>query len=159
MKDEDNWAEANRNRDSWGTKDYSPDMDFTHCMQSEPTDEHGTVDEIFNAMCYFDIKLESSSIINSIHLLRTVQKGITDERFEKTCYPHKLDDHHGMRKSGTPQAIANMVHHYLDWLRATNKRKWDSRGLNPSRGMLDACVKGMYLNHATELHYDESAER
>lgn len=159
MRDKDNWAEANRNRDYWGTKDYSPDMDFTHCRQSEPTDEYGTVKEIFNAMCYYDIKLEDSTIQNSIQLLRIIQKGITDDRFEKTCLPHKLDDHHGMRKPGTPTAIANQVHNYLDWLRATNKRTWDSRGLNPSRQMLDSCVKGMYLNSATLLHYDERAER
>ncbi len=160
MRDNDNWAEANRTRDYWGTKDYSPDMDFSHCKQSEPTDEYGTVEEIFNAMCYYDIFLTSRYcrfpiIQNSIQLLATIQKGITDEEFEKSGVTHKIDDQHGMRKSGTPTTIANQVHHYLDWLRATNKRTWDSRGLNPSRQMLDSCVKGMYLNSATLLHYDE----
>lgn len=84
---------------------------------------------------------------------------MTDEEFKLTFLDHKLDDHDGMRKSGTPLEIANMVHHYLDWLRATNKRTWDSRGLNPSRQMLDACVKGMHINSATHLHYDELKDR
>jgi len=145
--------------ESWGDKDYKPDMDWSLCKQSEPTDEHGTVEEIYNTICYYDIMLEKSMIQNSMQLLRVIQKGMTDERFEKTCLEKILDDHHGMRKSGTPLAIANMVHHYLDWLRATNKRTWDSRPLNPSRQMLDACVKGMYLNSATHLHYDEPKER
>ncbi len=60
---------------------------------------------------------------------------------------------------GTNLQIANLVHHYLDWLRATNKRTWDSRPLNSKRHMLDACLKGMTVNHATLLHYDENAER
>lgn len=139
-------------------------MDFSLCKQSEPTDEHGTPAEIFNAMCYYDVYLESSKsrlpiIQNSIQLLAIIQKGMSDEEFKKTFLEHNLDDHHGMRKSGTPLEIANMVHHYLDWLRATNKRTWDSRGLNPSRQMLDACVKGMHINSATKLHYDEGPER
>lgn len=146
-------------RESWGTKPYNKDMDFSLCKQSEPTDEYGTKEEIFNAMCYYDIKLESSSIPNSIELLKTIQRGIPDDVFKKTLLPHKLDDHHGMRKPGTHVEIANMVHYYLDWLRATNKRKWDTRGLNPSRQMLDSCVKGMHLNSATHLHYDERTER
>lgn len=147
------------NRESWGEKNYNKDMDFSLCKQSEPTDEYGTVPEIFNAICYYDIKLESSPIINSIELLKAIQRGISNDLFKKTFLPHNLDDQHGMRKSGTPTAIANMVHHYLDWLRATNKRTWDSRELNPSRQMLDGCVKGMYLNSATHLHYDENPER
>ncbi len=152
------------NRESWGEKNYKPDMNFSLCKQSEPTDKYGTVKEVFNAICYYDVYLESIHcrlpiIQNSIELLAIIQKGMTDEEFEKTGVPHKLDDHHGMRKPGTPTVIANLVHHYLDWLRATNKRKWDSRGLNPSRQMLDSCVKGMYLNSATHLHYDEPPER
>jgi len=164
MRDKDDWSEANRNRDYWGTKDYSPDMDFSHCKQSEPTDEYGTVEEIFNAMCYYDVMLESihcrfPMIQDSIQLMVQIQKGITDEEFEKSGVTHKMDDQHGMRKSADPQEIANAVHHQLDWLRATNKRKWDTRGLNPSRQMLNSCVKGMYLTSATLLHYDERAER
>jgi hypothetical protein len=92
-------------------------------------------------------------------LLRTIQKGISDEIFEKTFLPKKLDDHHGMRKPGTKLQIANRIHHYLDWLHATNKRKWDSRGLNPSRQMLDSCVKGLTVNKYNPLHYDEDPER
>ena len=151
-------------RKEWGTKNYNKDMDFSLCQQSEPTDTYGTVPEIFNAICYYDVYLESIHcrlpiIQTSIQLLATIQKGISDEEFEKSGVPHKLDDRHGMRKSGTPTAIANFVHYYLDWLRATNKRKWDSRGLNPSRQMLDSCVIGMYLNRVTHLHYDERTER
>ena len=52
-----------------------------------------------------------------------------------------------------------MVHHYLDWLRATQKRTWDSRPLNPCRDMLDSSIKGMTVNSATLLHYDEDPER
>jgi len=85
MRDKDDWVEANRNRDYWGIKNYSANMDFTHCMQSELTDKHGTIEEIFNAMCYYDIMLESSSILNSIELLKAIQSGIPDEKFEKTC--------------------------------------------------------------------------
>jgi len=148
-----------REHESWGTKPYKPDMDWSLCQQSEPTDEHGTKEEIFNAMCYYDFHLQTSSITNSIQLLSTIQKGIPDDVFKKTCLPHNLDDRNGMRKSGTPLQIANLVHHYLDWLRATNKRTWDSRGLNPSRGMLDSCVKGLNVNKYTHLHYDEPKER
>lgn len=144
-----------RDRESWGDKSYKQDLDFSLCKQSEPTDQYGTKEEIFNAMCYYDIKLEESPILNSIELLKAIQKGITDEVFKKTMLPHKLDDHHGMRKPGTPLQIANLVHRYLDWLRATNKRTWDSRGLNPSRQMLDFCVKGLTVNKYNKLHYDE----
>lgn len=146
-------------RRSWGEKNYKPDMDFSLCKQSEPTDEYGTVKEIFNAVCYWDIYLETKFTGNAIDLLAAIQKGIPDDVFERTCVPHKLDDHHEMRKPGTPTAIANNVHHYLDWLRASNKRTWDTRGLNPSRQMLDSSIKGLYLNSATHLHYDESPER
>jgi len=159
MRDPDNWAEAHKNRDSWGTKNYKPDMDFTHCLQSEIDDEYGTVEEIYNAICYYDLKLESSLLQNSLQMLKTIQKGISNDRFEQTCFPHKLDDHHGMRKPATPIQIANKVHSTLDWIRATRKRKWDTRDMNPMRQILDYSIKGLQLNSATHLHYDESAER
>lgn len=159
MRDKDNWIEANRNRDYWGTKDYNPDMDFSHCKQSAPTDRYGTVDEIFNAVCYYDVYLCKFYCYNSIQLMVKIQKGITDEYFEKLYLDKTLDDQHGMRKSGTPQNIANKVHHSLDWLRATNKRKENTRGLNPMRQMLDYVVTGQIVNEYNELHYDESAER
>lgn len=151
-------------RESWGDKPYRKDMDFSLCKQSEPTDEYGTKEEIFNAMCYYDIMLESPNlplpiIQNSIQLLKIIQKGIPDKVFKKTMLSHKLDDHHGTRKPGTPLQIANKVHHMLDWLRATNKRTWDSRGLNPSRQMLDACVIGHTVNKYNDLHYDEDPNR
>jgi hypothetical protein len=46
------------NRDFYGYKPYRKDMDFSLCKQSEPTDKYGTVDEIYNAVCYYDIKLK-----------------------------------------------------------------------------------------------------
>ncbi len=159
LYDPDDWKAANKERTIWGTKNYSPDMDFSHCMQSEPSDVYGTVEEIYNAICYYEIKLEISSILNSIELLKRIQKGIPDDMFKKTMLPTKLNDHYGSRKPGTPVEIANRVHNTLDWLRATNKRTWDNRGLNPSRQILDYVIKGTYLNSATYLHYDESAER
>jgi len=151
-------------RDSWGDKPYKADMDFSLCKQSEPTDKYGTKEEIFNAICYYDVYLGNQYckfpiIQNSIQLLLAIQKGMSDDEFEKTGVAHKLDDHHGMRKPGTPLQIANLIHHYLDWLRATNKRTWDSRGLNPSRQMLDSCVKGLHVDKHNHLHYDESPER
>lgn len=160
----DDWEAANKERNRWGTKNYKPDMDFSHCMQSEPTDKYGTVDEIFNACCYYDIKLESIDcgfpiIQNSLQLLLIIQEGMSDEEFKKSGLPHKLDDQHGNRKPGTPSEIANKVHCTLDWIRSTNKRKWDTRGMNPSRQILDYVIKGTHLNSATHLHYDERAER
>ena len=159
MNDPNDWKKANSKRESWGTHKYKPDMDWTHCMQSEPTDEHGTVDEIFNAICYYDVNLETSNAPNSIELLKAIQKGIPDDRFKKTYLPHKLYNNNGCLKIGTPLQIANNIHHYLDWLRATDKRTWDHRGLNPMRQMLDFCKKGMSLNTSTFLHYDERADR
>lgn len=155
----DNWAEANKDRGSWGTKNYKPDMDWTHCKQSEILDEHGTVKEIFNAICFYDIMLEKTPFYHAVDMLVTIQKGMSDEVFLKSGLSHKLDDHHGMRKPGTPTEIANKVHCALDWLRATQKRKWDTRGMNPMRQMLDYSIKGLYLNHATHLHYDESEKQ
>ncbi len=149
----------NESRRSWGEEPYRPDMDWTMCKQSELTDEYGTIEEIFNAVCYFDVRLDREPIHNSIHLLVNCQRGMSDKKLELWNIPKKLDDHHGMRKPADPQEIANMVHHYLDWLRACNKRDWDSRPLNPSRDMLDACVKGHYVDKHNELHYDEPKER
>jgi len=159
MRDKDNWAEANRNRDYWGTKNYSHDMDFSHCMQSEPTDKHGTVQEIFNAVRVYDTYISKAYCSNSIELLVKIQAGMSDKDFEEYDFLKKLDDHNGMRKPGTPQEIANKLHHALDWLRATDKRKWDERGLNPMRQMLDYVIKGSRVDEYNLLHYDESAER
>jgi len=146
-------------RSSWGDKPYKPAMDWSLCKQSEPNDEYGTPAEIFNAICYYDVYLATLPIVNSIELLKKIQKGITEEEFKKYDLTKKLNDHHGMRKPGTPLQIANLIHHYLDWLRATNKRKWDSRGLNSSREMLNSCVKGLTVNKYNHLHYDEDPER
>lgn len=159
MKKKNDWIEANRTRDYWGTKNYSPDMNFSHCKQSEPTDKHGTIDEIFNAVCYYDIYLDKGNFYNAVDMMVTIQRGMSDEEFEKSFLDKTLDDHHGMRKPATHQNIANKVHHTLDWLRATSKRKWDSRGMNPMRQMLDYVVTGQIVNEYNELHYDESPER
>lgn len=159
MRDKDDWAEANRNRDYWGTKDYSSDMDFSHCKQSEPTDKHGTIEEIYNAVCYYDVYLSKAFCYDSIQLMVKIQEGMSDEDFEKSYLDKTLDDQNGMRKPASPQDIANKVHHSLDWLRATNKRKWDTRGLNPMRQMLDYVVTGQVVNEYNKLHYDERAER
>jgi len=60
---------------------------------------------------------------------------------------------------GTSQEIANAVHHYIDWLRACEKRKWDTRSAPNALHMLLSCQKGMPVNHSTKLHYDEDPER
>jgi len=133
-------------------------MDWSLCKQSEPTDEHGTPQEIANAIYYYDVRLEDSFIRNSIHLLVTIQKGMSDESI-KTLGITKPKDRTGMRSVGTPLGIANRVHHMLDWLRACNKRTWDSRPLNPSRHMLDSCIQGYTVNKYNKLHYDEHPER
>lgn len=159
MRDKDNWIEANKNRDDWGTKDYSPDMDFSHCKQSKSTDKYGTVKEIFQAILVYDTYMNLSCCTNSIQLLVKIQAGMNDKEFEKYDYLTKLDDKHGMRKPAKPQEIANKVHSALDWLRATNKRKWDTRGLNPMRQMLDYCVVGKSVDEYNELHYDEDPIR
>lgn len=158
LRDKDDWVEANRNRDYWGTKDYSPDMNFSHCKQSEPTDEHGTPKEIANAIFFYDVHLHEAHFYHAVDMMVTIQKGMSDEEFLKSGVG-KPDDQHGMRKPGTPQDIANKVHHSLDWLRATQKRKWDTRGMNPMRQMLDYAIKGQIVNEYNELHYDERAER
>ena len=146
-------------RRSWGTENYRPDMDFSQCKQSEPNDEYGTVEEIYNAMRYYDLHVLNYKY-NSILLLKDIQKGLSDEKLKQLGDGlSKLDDNNGMIKIGTPQNIANKVHNSLDWLRATDKRKWDTRGLNPCRQMLDYCKSGTYLNSATFLHYDEDSER
>lgn len=147
-------------RESWGHKPYRKDMDFSKCKQSELTDEYGTPQEIANAIYYYDKKIDEPDcfISNSISMLVIIQKGISDET-AKTLGMTKPKDETGMRPIGTNLEIANLVHHYLDWLRATNKRTWDSRPLNPCRSMLDACLKGMTINSATPLHYDEGPER
>lgn len=147
-------------RESWGDKQYRKDMDFSKCKQSEPTDEYGTSQEIANALYYYDKIIDTPSDLfsNSISMLVMVQRGMSDER-AKILGVTKPNDTTGMKPLGTPQEIANMVHNYLDWLRATNKRTWDSRRLNSKREMLDACFKGMYVNSSTHLHYDEGPER
>jgi len=154
MRDKDNWIEANKNRKSWGTKNYSPDMDFSQCMQSEPTDKYGTPHEIANACAFFKAGFDIAS--DSIALLVKIQKGISDEKMQLFDVK-KLKEEDG--KVGDDIMIANHVHCTLDWLRACHKRKWDTRPLNPVSQMLDYVIKGIQTNEATYLHYDEDPER
>ena len=146
-------------RESWGDKPYSPDMDFSQCKQAEPTDKYGTLEEITNAFYYYDKILDTPAdhTFDSIDLLQTIQKGIpaTDAKILGIKKPELKGWEKPIAK---PQELANMVHHYLDWLRATAKRKWDNRPLNPKRHMLDACKKGLYVTKVTHLHYDEDPE-
>lgn len=158
MTDKNNWAEANRNRDYWGTKNYKADMDFSHCKQSEPNDKHGTPEEVRNACFYYWDKMknrpEDMFLTNSISLLMACQQGLSSEKFKhiKFLKPERI-------KVGTAQEIANTIHHSLDWLRATNKRLWDDRPLNSMEQMLESAIKGHIVNEYNELHYDERAER
>lgn len=144
-------------------KIYKADKEHMKCPQSEPTDVYGTPQEIYNAYCYYNEKLKDGTDLfsNSISLLVAIQKGISKDKFKHIVFekpkPRYIDDK--MRELAEPQELANMVHHYLDWLRATCKRTWDSRPLNPKRGMFDACFKGLYINSATHLHYHEDPER
>jgi hypothetical protein len=141
-------------------KIYKPDKEHMKCPQSEIPDEYGTPQEVANAMYYYDKKLEEPDcfITDSISMLVIIQKGISNES-AKTLGITKPTVIEGMKPWGEPLELANMVHHYLDWLRATVKRKWDSRGLNPKRGMLDACKKGLWVQGFTLLHYNENPER
>ena len=150
----DDWASANKDRGSWGTKNLKSDMDFSHCLQSEITDEYGTPEEISNACAFFKAGLGFA--VDSIHMLVKIQKGMSDEQVEGLGI-EKLKREIG--KIGTPIMIANHVHQTLDWMRATRKRKWDGRPLNSQEHILEYVMKGIQLNHATHLHYDERAEQ
>lgn len=143
-----------RDRESWGDKAYKPDMDFSLCKQSEPTDKYGTPDEIANACAFFQAGFGSAS--DSIDMLVRIQKGMSDEQLQMFDVK-KLKRKIGV--IGTPLMIANHVHTTLDWLRATRKRKWDGRPLNTKEHILPYVMKGMTINHATHLHYDEDPER
>lgn len=144
-------------------KIYKPDKEHMKCPQSDFCDEYGTPEEIYNAYCYYNDKVKEGTDLfsNSITLLLGIQRGLSKEKtkhliIEKPKARYINDE---MRELAEPQELANMVHHYIDWLRATVKRTWDNRGLNPKKGMFDACFKGMYVNHATLLHYHENPER
>ena len=64
-----------------------------------------------------------------------------------------------MDEYGDAQSVANAVHQTLDWLRACKKRKWDTRPQNDAIDILELCQKGLIINDATFLHYDEDPER
>ncbi len=143
-------------------KNYGGGKERMKCPQSEPTDEYGTAKEVANALFYYDKKIDEPDcfITNSIAMLVIIQKGLSDESAVNLGIKKPENKYvNGKHEIGSPLAIANLVHHYLDWLRASSKRTWDSRGLNPKRQMLNVCFKGMYVNSSTLLHYHENPKR
>ncbi len=142
-------------------KVFRADKDYMKCPQSESIDEYGTVQEVANAYYYYtdlvDADLDLCS--DSISLLWMVQKGMSNERAKLLGVKKPEKNPYSDETLADPQELANMVHHYLDWLRATQKRTWDSRGLNPKKSMLKACEKGLWVQGMTLLHYNESPER
>ena len=141
-------------------KVFKADKEQMKCPQSEISDEYGTVEEVANAMYYYDKKIDEPDcmIQNAISMLVIIQKGISNDKV-KTLEIKRIEDTTGMHPWAEPLELANMVHHYLDWLRACQKRTWDNRRMNPMRGMLDACKKGLWIQGYTLLHYNEDPER
>lgn len=86
-------------------------------------------------------------------------KNKTPKKYVASKERMKCPQQYPMDEYGDAQAVANMVHHYIDWLRACEKRKWDTRPAPSALKMLLACQKGMIVNHATLLHYDEDPVR
>lgn len=140
---------------------FKADKEYMKCPQSEPIDEYGTVQEVANAYYYYtdlvDKNLDLCS--NSISVLWMVQKGMSNERAKILGVKKPEKNPYSEDKLAEPQELANMVHHYLDWCRATQKRTWDSRGLNSKKSMLKACEKGLWIQGLTLLHYHEDPER
>ncbi len=132
-------------------KQYVADKEKMRCPQSEMADQYGTPHEITNAIFYSYERLETDIFSDSLALLLWIQRGVADDKIK-----HLAITKPKLREIGTEQEIANAVHHYIDWLRACVKRKWDTRPMNPKKQMLEICLKGMYINDATELHYDEA---
>lgn len=56
-------------------------------------------------------------------------------------------------KIGTPEEIAKAVHHYLDWVRACNKRPDDHRGFD-TESLLKRCQEGYPLTKYFPTHYE-----
>ena len=141
-------------------KVYKANQAHMQCPQSELSDEYGTPQEVANAMYYYDKKIDEPDcfLSSAISLLAVVQKGMSDKQ-AKLLEVTRVEDITGMKPWAEPLELANMVHHYLDWLRACEKRTWDSRPMNPMRGMLDACKKGLWVQGYTLLHYNEDPGR
>ena len=142
-------------------KVFKADKDYMVCPQSELSDEYGTPQEVANAFYYYTelVGKNLDFFSNSISMLVGVQKGLSDERAKILGIKRPEKKPYSEEILADPQELANMVHHYLDWLRATQKRTWDSRGLNPKKSMLKACEKGLWVQGFTLLHYHENPER
>lgn len=135
-------------------KKYKADKEYMKCPQSELTDEYGTPKEIANALFYCYDRLETDTFSNLLNLLLWVQRGLADDKIK-----HLAVEKPKQVKVATDQEIANKVHHTIDWLRACQKRTCDNRPMNPKKQMLEYCLKGLYINPSTLLHYDEKPER
>ena len=135
---------------------YKPDKEHMKCPQSELSDEYGTPEEVQRAAFYEYEHLINDTLLfsNSIAMLIWIQKGLSKEKF-----PHIIIEKPKRIEVGTALQIANHVHNTLDWLRACQKRKWDGRPMNSCDQILPYCLKGLYINSATLLHYDENPER
>lgn len=124
-------------------KQYVPDDSQMKCPRSLPDDKYGTAQEIAKSVAWYIEFIERNNLeLNAIQVLRECQSGF----WVRGKDIPDIED---------AQQIANAVHHYLDWLRACQKRKWDNRPMNPAIRMLEACKKGLIINDATPLHYDE----
>lgn len=55
-------------------------------------------------------------------------------------------------KIGKPEEIAKAVHYYLDWVRATKKRKDDFRS-HDTEAILKICQAGYELTENFPVHY------
>ena len=115
------------------------------------------------------LKCQQGKIVNEFNPLHYDEKGIYDheepwgkENYNsrhKRIYQKKCKQSCPMDTYGTPQEIANAVHHNLDWLRASGSRPSDHRSPPSAVTMLEICQRGTTLNSATHLHYDEEPER
>ncbi len=82
-----------------------------------------------------------------------------DKPYRKDMDFSKCEQSEPTDEYGTPQEIANAVHHMLDWCRAVEKRKWDTRPPNNPISILKQCQKGIIVDKYNHLHYDEDSER
>ena len=137
-------------------KRYVSDKEQMKCPQSEPNDEYGTIEEVQRAAFYQYENLINKTLLfsNSINMLYWIQRGLSKDKCPSLVIPKPKNI-----PVGTPLEIANHVHQTLDWLRACQKRKWDGRPMNPCSEILPYCIKGLHVNSATDLHYDEDPER
>lgn len=136
-------------------KIYKPNYMYMACPQAESWDRYGTIEDIERAAFYQYEHLKNGTLLftNAINMLWWIQKGLTKEDYSGVIEKPK-----GI-EIGSSQEIANKVHHTLDWLRAVQKRTWDTRPMNSCERILPYVLKGLYINSATLLHYNENPER